>query len=158
MTAPLVRLAQPEDLKALTALYAAFRDSLQRQTPTAEDFETRLGRLLTLPEVRLFLACEGEAALGYTFMRHLDSAWSAGKECLVEDLFVAEPHRGKRIAQALIRAGLEDAKARGCTSAFLDTNEKNEASNAVYRKLGFTCARARWQGGRQIRYDIKLGG
>jgi len=156
MTAPLVRLAGIEEVRALSALYVAFRDSLLRQTPTAQDFEERLGRLLSLPEVRVFIACEGDVAVGYTFMRHLDSAWSAGKECLVEDLFVAEAHRGKRIAQALISAGLEDAKARGCSSACLDTNEKNEASNAVYRKLGFTCARARWLGGRQIRYDIKL--
>jgi GNAT superfamily N-acetyltransferase len=151
-----VRLATPADLKPLVALYVSFRDSLQRATPTAEEFEGRLLRLLALPEVRIFLAEAGDIAVGYTFLRHFDSAWASGKECLVEDLFVAEAHRGKRIAQTLIVAGLADAKSRGCTSASLDTNEKNEASNAVYRKLGFTCARARWAGGRQIRYDIKL--
>jgi len=152
-----VRLATPADLKSLAALYVSFRDSLQRATPTIEEFEGRLERLLILPEVRIFMAEVDAIPVGYTFLRHLDSAWVAGKECLIEDLFVLETHRGKRIAQTLIVAGLADARGRGCSSASLDTNEKNEASNAVYRKLGFTCARARWAGGRQIRYDLKLG-
>lgn len=157
MSAPVcIRPATPADLESLVSLHLDFRDSLQKASPTAEQFRTALQSVLSLPDVHLHLAFVGDSAVGYTAQRFLTTAWSSRPEALVEDLYVRADHRGRGIGRKLIEAVIAEAKAHGCGSMFLDTNERNEASSTLYRTLGFTCERARWNGGRQIRHDLRL--
>lgn len=46
-------------------------------------------------------------------------------------------HRGKGIGEALIRAALESAKAKGLTRIELTVREPNLPALALYRKVGF---------------------
>jgi GNAT superfamily N-acetyltransferase len=90
-------------------------------------------------------------------MQLLPTAWSTFRVAIVEDLFVIDSCRGRGVGHALVEAAIKEASALGCAAMSLDTNERNQASQAVYRRLGFTCERARWAGGRQIQYDLRLG-
>jgi ribosomal protein S18 acetylase RimI-like enzyme len=155
-TPPLIRLATPADLESLVGLHVEFRDSLQRTTPTADGFRDALAQLLHRPELAFFFATEQGRPLGYAAQRYLFSSWAQGEEALLEDLYVSAEARGAGLGRRLVEAAIAHARERGCRSMSLDTNENNAASNAVYRRLGFTSARARWQGGRQIRHDLKL--
>ena len=151
-----IRVARLADLGALVTLYSAFRDSLQKSTPSPEQFRDSLGRLLLLPESRIYVAAAERGDVGYAALRLLESAWSSRKEAMFEDLFVDSGSRGLGIGKQLVEFAIRDAAEHGCGSMFLDTNERNESSNALYRRLGFTCERARWGGGRQIRYDLNI--
>lgn len=137
-------------------LHLEFRDSLQRATPSADGLRDSLTRLLLRPELAFFLATEQSRPLGYAAQRYLFSSWAQGEEALLEDLYVSTHARGAGLGRRLVEAAITHARSRGCRSMSLDTNENNAASNAVYRRLGFTCARPRWNGGRQIRHDLKL--
>lgn len=157
MDTPLtIRRATIADLDALTGLHVEFRDSLQRATPAADEFRHALTSLLGRPEVALFLATQDGRPLGYAAQRYLFTSWANGEEALLEDLYVSAAARGAGAGRRLVEAAMAHARQRRCRSMWLDTNENNAASNAVYRRLGFTCARTRWQDGRQIRHDLKL--
>ena len=46
-------------------------------------------------------------------------------------------HRGRGIGEALLRAALDSAKARGLTRVELTVRQRNVGAAALYRKLGF---------------------
>lgn len=152
----IVRRAGPRDLPAVAQLVAAFRDALGRERPTRGEIARRLDRLLGDPAVTLGLAAESGAVLGYALQRRHFSLWAEGGAAVLEDLFVAEPARGRGIGRRLVEHAVGEARKAGCEALSLDTNEHNAASTALYSGLGFTCERARWDGGRQIRYDLRL--
>jgi ribosomal protein S18 acetylase RimI-like enzyme len=150
------RIAALADVTTLVELYSGFRDSLLRTTPTGEELNASLEKLVRAPDVRVFLATVEDRAVGYAAQRYFYSAWVSGEEALLEDLYVRSDCRGLGVGRCLVEHAIGDAKARGCRSLSLDTNENNAASNALYRHLGFKCERPRWSGGRQIRYDLSL--
>ncbi len=152
----IVRRAGPRDGPAVAQLVVAFRDSLQKERPTRGEIERRLERLLVDPAVTVGLALAGPAPLGYALQRRHVSLWVQGGEAVLDDLFVAEPVRGRGIGKQLVEHAIGVARVAGCRALSLDTNERNAASNALYGGLGFTCERPRWDGGRQIRYDLQL--
>ncbi|GAK52014.1 hypothetical protein U14_03260 [Candidatus Moduliflexus flocculans] len=150
------QIAAFSDIDALVELHAGFRDSLKRSTPTAEEFRRALNVLLDAPDVRMFLALVDCQPVGYAAQRYVYSTWAVGHEALLDDLYVKSEFRGHGIGRRLVEHAIRDAAAYGCRAMHLDTNEHNAASNALYARLGFTCERPRWNGGRQIRYDLKL--
>lgn len=151
-----IRQVTSADIDAAARLHCQFRDSLQKQAPAEDEFRSSIARVLTSGHSRMFIAVlEGEA-VGYTAMTIVATAWSATNVAVLDDLFVAESCRGRRIGRSLVEAAIREASALGCTAMSLDTNERNESSQAIYRGLGFTCERARWGDGRQIRYDLRL--
>ncbi len=152
----IVRRAGPRDLSAVAQLVAAFRDALGRERPTRSEIARRLERLQADPAVTLGVATEGAVVLGYALQRRHFSLWAEGGAAVLEDLFVAESARGRGLGRRLVEHAIGEARSAGCEALSLDTNENNAASTAIYAALGFTCERARWDGGRQIRYDLRL--
>jgi len=152
-----VRVATAGDLDALVGLAVAFRDSLGRSDPADAEFRTSLDRLLADFDTEFLLACgsAGEA-LGYVQSRYRWSAWSGGLEAELEDVFVAETARRDGVGRWLVLGAIERARARGCRRLGLNTNERNEAALALYRRLGFCSERARWDGGRQLWLELAL--
>ncbi len=152
----ILRSAGLRDVCAVAQLVAAFRDSLGKERPTRGEIERRLERLLRDPAVTVGLAATGAALLGYALQRRHVSLWVEGGEAVLEDLFVVEAARGRGVGRQLVEHAINAARVAGCRAMSLDTNERNAASNALYGSLGFTSARARWEGGRQIRHDLPL--
>ena len=56
----------------------------------------------------------------------------------VDELGTAETHRRRGVATALMGALLEEAGRRGCTDAWLMTEEDNATARAFYRAVGGT--------------------
>jgi ribosomal protein S18 acetylase RimI-like enzyme len=63
--------------------------------------------------------------------------WRAGRDCLVEDVFVDASARGKGVARALLDFATERARERGCRRMELDVNEANGPALALYESFGF---------------------
>jgi ribosomal protein S18 acetylase RimI-like enzyme len=146
-----VRPARPGDLDALLRLVIAFREHLGRNTPPEKRLVPGFERLLRDGSVDILLALDAAGAeAGYTVTRHRWSAFEDGLEAELEDVFVAARMRGQGIGRRLLETAVARARALGCCQIGLQTNERNAAAVALYEQAGFTAARARWDGGRQI--------
>lgn len=76
------------------------------------------------------------------------SLWSADA-CYLQDLFVDERVRGRRVARALIEAVAQAAHERGATRYYWLTHETNSTARLLYDKVG------QYKG--FIRYDYPVG-
>jgi ribosomal protein S18 acetylase RimI-like enzyme len=150
-TPPTVRTATGADLEALTGLAAAFRDHLAHTTPSVDDLAIGLARLLADPETQFVLALDGGGRpLGYVQCRYRFSLWTGSPDVELEDVFVTPSARRRGVGEALVRFVLAEARRRGCRLACLAVNERNLPALSLYEGVGFSPARARWQGGRQL--------
>lgn len=153
MPQALVRRAGRDDLDAIVALAVEFFDFLHQPEPTAQAFRPYLVRLLDDPDTDFLVAEYESRAAGYVQIRYRLSAWQLGVQAELEDVFVTSAARGGGVGRALLAAALDRVRERGATSVGLQTNERNEAAQALYTSFGFVAARPRWEGGRQIWYE-----
>jgi ribosomal protein S18 acetylase RimI-like enzyme len=150
-----LRIATPLDAEPLARLAIEFRNHLERTTPTDAQFLGSVTRLLSGDDGEFYLAIENDYPIGYVLQRFRFSMWAAGQEATLEDLFVSPRHRQSGTGKQLVQFALEQAKAKGCVTVCLDTNEHNEASTRIYTQLGFNAVSKRWNG-RQIFYRVQL--
>ena len=61
-----------------------------------------------------------------------------GLRAWIEDVVVDEGARGCGVGDALNRAALDIARARGCKTVDLTSRPSREAANRLYQRLGFT--------------------
>jgi len=144
-----IHTALPEDASAIVQMAVAFRNHLERVTPTHEQFTESIVKLLESPDAQFFMATQGGQAVGYVLLRYRYSMWACGTEATVEDLFVDPEARRSGTGKALMEYALGVATERGCSSVCLDTNEFNVASTTIYTQLGFNSFSKRWNG-RQV--------
>lgn len=84
------------------------------------------------PHAFFFVAEWQDGIAGYI------GAYVAADEAEVMNVAVREEARRRHIAQGLAQAALEESKARGARSIFLEVRVGNEAAIALYQKLGFS--------------------
>ncbi len=60
-----------------------------------------------------------------------------GMRAWIEDVVVDEAARGGGVGDALNRAALDAARARGCKTVDLTSRPSREAANRLYQRLGF---------------------
>jgi catechol 2,3-dioxygenase len=153
-----VRVARPLDCEVIRPLIAAFRDHLQAHMPTDSDLATQLSPLLADPSIEFALATLDDQAVGYSQTRFYASLWAAGVEALIEDLFVLPSARRCGIGRMLLRHALQRARERGARLLGLNTNERNQSAQALYRAEGLQPQSTKiWKNGREIRWVIELG-
>ena len=145
-----VRPATAADRPLLIGLAAGFRDHLGHATPSRDQLGAALTVLLADPSTQFVVAMEGGAGLGYVQCRYRYSLWNDAPEVELEDVFVAAAARRRGVGRLLIDFALAEARRRGCRLACLATNERNLPALALYQGLGFSPARARWDGARQL--------
>ena len=125
-------MAQPSDAEQVAALMIAFRNHIERDRPTDEEFRRTVEALLEDPNTVFLLAATGVCQLRYRL-----SIWTATEDCWLEDLYVADEARGTGVGRALIEAAFELARGRGCKRIQLDVAEDNLRAIGVYRAAGF---------------------
>jgi GNAT superfamily N-acetyltransferase len=152
-----IRLATLEDRRAIAGLASAFRNHLQRTEPSDDRLLQGITHLLEADDAEFCVALEGSVPLGYGLLRFRFSMWADGLEATLEDLFVEPAFRGQSTGRRLVEFALTRARARGCVTVCLDTNEHNAASTRIYTQLGFNAVSPRW-GGRQIFFRRSLSG
>ncbi len=133
---PEIRVAGPEDARAVVVLVAGFRDHLGARLPSDAELQGYVPEALRLPETEVCIARLRDADLGYALTRFSGSIWAVGLEAHLDDLFVFESSRGRSIGRSLLRFALARAKARGVRRFTLNTNERNTAAHALYRSEG----------------------
>ena len=67
---------------------------------------------------------------------------SGGQDALVDELFVR--HTGQGTGAALMEAVFDEARARGITKVFLETESANSAARRFYERIGFQVDDSIW--------------
>lgn len=75
--------------------------------------------------------------VGVLSLRVMRDLFHGRPTALIQELVVAEGHRGEGIGGALLDAALDRAHAVGCIEIGVTTGERNEAGQAAYRSRGF---------------------
>jgi ribosomal protein S18 acetylase RimI-like enzyme len=127
------RLEEAEELLPLMRAYCDFYEA----SPPDKGLLEMARTLMTEPEQgAMFIARDGEAAVGFAT---LDWKWSSLKAARIgylEDLFVKPEARGRGIADGLIEACAERCRERGAPAMEWLTAPDNHRAQAVYDRTG----------------------
>ncbi|PSL17814.1 GNAT family N-acetyltransferase [Shimia abyssi] len=123
----------PRDRQATALLQASH--ALMRSLFNAEDNHFLSIDALCVPDIRFFVALEGDKTLGCAALANKGSYGE------VKSMFVDPGARGKGIAHKLLHRLAAEATAQGFTELKLETGDKLEQAHSLYRAHGFTeCA------------------
>lgn len=152
-----VRPATVEDIEDLIPLYAGFMRHEGVEPPPPDEFRFRLDRLLRSEsdDVLIAYAADGEP-VGYLQQRYFYAVWRPLRDAFIEDVFVSEQVRGRRVGERLLEFAYARARERGVTRIALDTNENNRRGRALYERLGFENRVPVWENGRELFYSRRL--
>lgn len=137
MTVTVRRLA-PDDLAVFRGLLAMFGEAFEEpgtfgDAPPSDDY---LHALLARDTFVALAALDGERVVGGLAAYVLDKYEQARAELYIYDLAVAERHRRRGIATALIRALQPIAAARGAWVIFVQADRGDDPAIALYESLG----------------------
>ena len=131
--------ASAKDADAAAALLIEFRDWWGYDKPADEVMRGAVETLVRDPATDYLLGAPepGAPPCGVCQLRYRLSVWTGGDDCWLEDLYVRDDARRTGVGRALVEAGVERARARGCRRIELDVNEQNTAAIAFYGSVGF---------------------
>jgi GNAT superfamily N-acetyltransferase len=92
-------------------------------------------RLLGDPDVRVWGAFEEDALIGFAVVMELPDAIHGTTTGMMDDLFVAPAWRKRGVAQAILAAIVEHAKAKGWAHVRWLVHEEDKAAIALYDKV-----------------------
>ena len=115
--------------------------ALIRELGAASDYESPVreedaARYLASPGCGVLLAEEEGEAVGLLSYSIGFDLFHAANCCLIDELVVAEGHRGQGIGGALLDEVIRRAKAAGCVEVSVSTMPDNQAAQALYRSHG----------------------
>ncbi|WP_412069703.1 GNAT family N-acetyltransferase [Rubrivirga sp. IMCC43871] len=124
-----IRLLGPDDAHVLDDLDPDVFDGPLRPDSTAA--------VLANPDHLLAVALAGTRVVGMASSIILTEP-DKRPALYVDEIGTAEAYRRRGIATALMAATLDAARARGCTGAWLMTEDDNATARAFYRAIGGT--------------------
>lgn len=133
-----IRRLGPEDLAAMRAMTAMLGAAFEEpdeygDAPPSDDY---LRDLLTQPGFVALAAFAGEAVIGGLVAYEFRKFEQARSEFYIYDLAIADGHRRRGVATALIEAIKPIAAARGGYVLIIQADADNDPAIALYGKLG----------------------
>ena len=114
------------------------RDPMGGGKPLPDATREVLGeRLASFPQHYVFLAWDGDSAIGVATCFLGFSTFAAKPLINIHDLAVKSSHRGLGIGAKLIQAVESTALELGCCKLTLEVLVENERARGLYRKVGF---------------------
>lgn len=131
-----IRTASLADLDQLTDLFEGYR-AFYGKTPDRTGAAQFLHERLERGESVVFIAEEGDVAVGFTQLYPLFSSTRMKRLWLLNDLFVDPAYRGRGISKLLLERAKELAGETGACEVMLETAKSNEIGNRLYPEAGF---------------------
>lgn len=99
-------------------------------------------REIAVPISHFFVVTDAAALAGY------GGYWLAGDEASIVNMAVHPQYRSRGLGRRIVEFLVDDARARGARTAFLEVRASNAAARRLYSSCGFrVCgARARYYG------------
>lgn len=91
---------------------------------------------LSDPRHHIAVAMEKNFVIGFVSAVHYLHPDKPSPELWINEVGVAETHRGQGIARRLMEAVLNNARQHGCTTAWVLTNRSNQAAMRLYASCG----------------------
>ena len=141
-----VRDAAARDGGAVVALLARQLD--EHDIALAPDaLEHAVRTLLGDPRLgHVLVACADDGAIaGVAVLSFLFTLEHGGPAAWLDELYVADAHRGRGVGERLVEAALRVARERGCVALDLEVEPGHDAATRLYERLGFRRhRRVRW--------------
>ncbi len=131
-----IRQATVEDVEPLVPLFDAYRQFYGRTSDVAAARTFLLARFANR-ESTLFIAHQGEMAIGFAQLYPSFSSVSLARIFILNDLFVQEQARRTGVASSLLSAAATFAVSLGAVRLSLSTALTNDAAQALYRSAGW---------------------
>lgn len=131
-----VRQAVLLDLAALAPLFDAYRQFYSRDSDLSAA-TAFLSDRITHDESVLFIALEGNKAVGFTQLYPSFSSVSLARIFILNDLFVDDSTRRKGVASKLMSAAVDYASSMGAVRVSLSTATSNETAQRLYQSAGW---------------------
>ncbi len=135
MTIQIIR-ADASHLESIVPLFDAYRQFYKRASDL-EAARTYLRERLERHECVVFLALDGENAVGFTLLYKHFTSVAMGAIWLLNDLFVTLEARGHGVGEALILHATQMAREDGSIGLHLRTAIDNTPAQSLYEKLGW---------------------
>jgi ribosomal protein S18 acetylase RimI-like enzyme len=130
------RQAVLADLDALAPLFDGYRQFYGRAADLAAA-RAFLAERFNHNESVLFIARDGDAAVGFAQLYPSFSSVSLARTFILNDLFVSEGNRGQGVAKQLLAAAAHHAQSLGAIRLTLSTATTNTAAQSVYEAAGW---------------------
>jgi len=136
LEADLAHTAHQEAVVDLIDAYS--RDPMGDEKPLPNDVKQRLiPGLREHPTTVIFLAYEGEKAIGIALCFRGFSSFYARPLINIHDLAVLPGYRGQGLGRKLLEAVANKARELECCKLTLETQEHNYTAQKLYKSLGF---------------------
>ncbi|MCL1675640.1 GNAT family N-acetyltransferase [Elizabethkingia meningoseptica] len=131
-----IRTATIQDLEALASIFEKYRN-FYHQPADYETAKSFLQERITQQESVIFVAETENKIIGFTQLYPLFSSTRMKKLWLLNDLYVEEEYRQKRISVALIDRAKQLCVDTDACQLSLETSKSNVVGNNLYPKTGF---------------------
>ena len=135
--ASLFRPAEPGDAGAIVAL---MRGYYAQDGYTFVDDEARAAALMLINDPglgRLWVAFDGGKVVGYVAVALGFSFEYRGREAFVDELFIAESHRGRGLGREALELAESYCREAGVNALHLEVERHREPALELYRRRGF---------------------
>lgn len=130
------------DIVNLVDLFA--RDEMGQEEPLDEEVRVdMISEMKKVPTTRVYLAYNGDKALGLITCFIGFSTFTASKTFKIHDIAVHPEARGLGVGTMLIENVKEEAEEMGCSKITLEVREDNPAQK-LYKREGFEFGEPRW--------------
>ncbi|HYG45190.1 MAG TPA: GNAT family N-acetyltransferase [Bordetella sp.] len=134
-----IRPVRPDDYAAWKPLWDGYNAFYGRVGATAlpdEITRTTWTRFFDGYEPMHALVAESDGVLlGLVHYLYHRSTTALGPNCYLQDLYTAPAARGRGVAEALIRAVYEQARADRCARVYWQTQEGNATARRLYDRV-----------------------
>jgi GNAT superfamily N-acetyltransferase len=93
--------------------------------------------LMVDPAVRFLIAKDDRQAIGFINFSVRRTALHPGPSGLIDELVVAESHRGQGVGRLLVEACITECRKLGCSELEVSTEKSNNAARSFYKRCGF---------------------
>lgn len=126
-----------EHLDNLAPLFDAYRVWYKKQSDL-DGSKRFLSERLSKSDSVIFLAWNGEKAIGFTQLYPSFSSTRLQRIWILNDLFVHPDYRGQGISKLLITAAKELCTKTQAFGILLETETSNDIGNQLYPAMGFS--------------------
>lgn len=86
---------------------------------------------------RVWIIVVEEGLVGYIVLTFGYSLEYRGRDCFIDELFIAAEHRSSGVGTAVIGLVVDAARTLGLHAIHLEVDRENDHAQALYRKTGF---------------------